>query len=113
MSWSEMPRGCRRLLQNGRCGWVMAEMFLVCAHRHCVRRILNVYPYSTSAIFGDPKSAEFVAAAASVDSLPRLHGLPEVIVTGRANAGKSTLLNAVLGRKALVHTSKRLAGLVS
>lgn len=56
-------------------------MSLVFAQRHA-RRILqvNFCPYSTSAIFGDPKSAEFVAAAGSVDSLPRLHGLPEVLL---------------------------------
>ncbi|KAJ7780131.1 P-loop containing nucleoside triphosphate hydrolase protein [Mycena maculata] len=52
-------------------------------------------------------SAEFAAAAATVDQIPKLNGCPEVIVTGRANCGKSTLFNAVLGRKDLLRTSKK------
>ncbi|KAN0137067.1 P-loop containing nucleoside triphosphate hydrolase protein [Lactarius tabidus] len=54
-----------------------------------------------------PHTAEFIAAAGSVSSIPRLAGLPEVVVTGRANVGKSTLLNAVMKRKALVASSKK------
>ncbi|KAM5530814.1 hypothetical protein V8D89_013543 [Ganoderma adspersum] len=59
-----------------------------------------------SKVFADAGSAEFLAAAATNESIPSLHGLPEVSVTGRANVGKSTLLNAVLGRRNLLHTSK-------
>ncbi|KAF9461088.1 P-loop containing nucleoside triphosphate hydrolase protein [Collybia nuda] len=77
--------------------------------RHYGKRCNNfsVISKSYSTLFKDAKSAEFVAAAGSVDSIPKLHGLPEVIVTGRANSGKSTLFNTVLGRKALLHTSKK------
>ncbi|KAF9645001.1 hypothetical protein BDM02DRAFT_3102028, partial [Thelephora ganbajun] len=50
--------------------------------------------------------AEFLAAAASATSIPKLHGVPEVIVTGRANVGKLSLLSAVLGRRGLLRTSE-------
>ncbi|KAH7920522.1 P-loop containing nucleoside triphosphate hydrolase protein [Leucogyrophana mollusca] len=58
-------------------------------------------------VFKDAKSAEFLAAVADRNSFPRLNRIPEVIVTGRANVGKSSLLNAVLGRKDLLFTSKK------
>ncbi|KAF8211078.1 P-loop containing nucleoside triphosphate hydrolase protein [Mycena galopus ATCC 62051] len=51
--------------------------------------------------------AEFVAGAATLEQLPALNGRPEVIVTGRANCGKSTLFNTVLGRNDLLRTSKK------
>lgn len=47
---------------------------------------------------------QFMWAAASVDTLPPMKGL-EVAFAGRSNAGKSSLINAVTGRKALARTS--------
>lgn len=49
--------------------------------------------------------AEFVAAADSLTNCPRL-GLPEIALAGRSNVGKSSLINTLVDRKALVRTSK-------
>ena len=47
---------------------------------------------------------DFLSAASSVDSLPDARGL-EVAFAGRSNVGKSSLINALTGRKALARTS--------
>src|SRR5260370_36055509 len=47
---------------------------------------------------------QFVHAAASVESLPRPEGL-EIAFAGRSNVGKSSLINALTGRRALARTS--------
>ena len=46
----------------------------------------------------------FVAAASSADSLPPMRGT-EIAFAGRSNVGKSSLINALTGRKALARTS--------
>ncbi|KAF8903464.1 hypothetical protein CPB84DRAFT_1677997 [Gymnopilus junonius] len=55
-------------------------------------------------LWSKPETADFVAAAKTIPSIPKSKGLPEV---RRANVGKSTLLNAVIGRKSLLSTSKK------
>jgi GTP-binding protein len=47
---------------------------------------------------------QFMWAAASAETLPPMKGL-EIAFAGRSNAGKSSLINAVTGRKALARTS--------
>ena len=46
----------------------------------------------------------FAAAAGSVEALPAMTGA-EVAFAGRSNVGKSSLINALTGRKALARTS--------
>jgi GTP-binding protein len=49
-------------------------------------------------------SWQFIHAAGSIDTLPAMAGV-EVAVAGRSNVGKSSLINALAGRRALARTS--------
>ncbi|HLK24766.1 MAG TPA: ribosome biogenesis GTP-binding protein YihA/YsxC [Caulobacteraceae bacterium] len=50
------------------------------------------------------RQARFLLGAARIDDLPP-PDLPEVAFAGRSNVGKSSLINALTGRKALARTS--------
>jgi GTP-binding protein len=47
---------------------------------------------------------QFAAAVGSVEALPRMRGV-EVAIAGRSNVGKSSLINALTGRRALARIS--------
>ena len=51
----------------------------------------------------------FIAASNSLDNLPPLD-LPEVAFAGRSNVGKSSLVNALTGRRTLARSSQTLFG---
>ncbi|MFO1087686.1 MAG: ribosome biogenesis GTP-binding protein YihA/YsxC [Reyranellaceae bacterium] len=53
-------------------------------------------------LFAGP--CDFVAGAASFESLPAI-ALPEIAFAGRSNVGKSSLVNALTGRRSLARTS--------
>src|SRR4029077_2914088 len=47
---------------------------------------------------------DFISAAGSIESVPPM-AAPEIVVAGRSNVGKSSLVNALTGRRALARTS--------
>ncbi|MBZ0220729.1 MAG: ribosome biogenesis GTP-binding protein YihA/YsxC [Candidatus Methylomirabilis sp.] len=51
-------------------------------------------------------SAEYIASAVKIEQCPKT-GLPEIVLIGRSNVGKSSLINSFTGRKGLAKTSSQ------
>ena len=51
------------------------------------------------------ESVEYHSSHHDFNKIPQNASMPQVAFCGRSNAGKSSLINAILGRKYLVHTS--------
>lgn len=52
------------------------------------------------------KNATFIKSAPNVDERPPV-SLPEVLIVGKSNVGKSSLINALTSKKSLAFTSKK------
>ncbi|KAJ3794529.1 P-loop containing nucleoside triphosphate hydrolase protein [Lentinula aff. detonsa] len=89
---------------------VTHTLFNISTKRHSSSTTLDIFRNVRSAEQVHSFNAAQLKAAddkTQGDVFPWLKGLPEVIITGRANSGKSSLFNAVLGRKDLIKTSSK------